>query len=92
MPPQATTVESIPSDPFGLVRDLQAQLFVAHQQIGELQAQLSARLTPEDERVLRDEVVTYKALNWRSCYQPQSVSLSSIILEARGALRGLAQE
>ena len=43
-----------------LVRSLQTDIATAYRRIGELEGQLSQRLFPDDERSLRDAVVTMR--------------------------------
>lgn len=50
------------SDLVALIREQQQQLITAQHRIGELETLLSIRLDVDEERALRDEIASYKAL------------------------------
>ncbi len=66
--PPADLISPLPTAPpevvgelMTLIRDQQAQLIVAAQRIGALEAQLAAGLTPEQARDLREELAACQA-------------------------------
>ena len=59
--PVPTTPPEIVGELLTLVREQQAQLIAAAQRIGTLEAQLAARLTPEQARELREELAACQA-------------------------------
>ena len=59
--PSATADMEVVAELLTLIRDQQAQLIVAAQRIGALEAQLAAGLTPEQANALREELAACQA-------------------------------
>ena len=69
--PIATADMEVVAELLTLIRDQQAQLIVAAQRIGALEAQLAAGLTPEQARALREELAECQAQRAAQPHAPQ---------------------